>query len=295
MADINRENKDRLFRFIFGNPENKAWTLSLYNAINGSSYTNPDDIRVTTITDVLYMDMKNDISFLVGDTMNFYEQQASFNPNMPARFLIYAGMVYSGLFESNSNKLNMYSSKIQNLPVPKCVCFYNGTKKQEDHTDLLLSSAFPEGADPDIAVKVRMLNINYGHNMELLSVCKPLHDYSLLIDRIRYHQENGVELEDAVDMAIDDLPENSEIKGFILENKSEVKRMCITEYDEVRTMNMFREEGYEEGQIIQAIKMYRNLVHYNDDQIINAIRTEFNLTDEEANEYLSMEYETNRI
>ena len=28
MAEINRENKDRLFRFIFGREENKAWTLS---------------------------------------------------------------------------------------------------------------------------------------------------------------------------------------------------------------------------------------------------------------------------
>ena len=27
--------------------------------------------------------------------MNFYEQQASYNPNMPMRFLIYTGMVYS--------------------------------------------------------------------------------------------------------------------------------------------------------------------------------------------------------
>ena len=49
MSEINRENKDRLFRFIFGNEENKAWTLSLYNAVNGTSYQNPDDIIITTI------------------------------------------------------------------------------------------------------------------------------------------------------------------------------------------------------------------------------------------------------
>jgi len=45
---MNRQYKDRLFKFIFGNPENKEWTLSLYNAVNGSSYTNPDDIKLTT-------------------------------------------------------------------------------------------------------------------------------------------------------------------------------------------------------------------------------------------------------
>ena len=30
-------------------------------------------------------------------------------------------------------------------------------------------------------------------------------------------------------------------------NKAEVKRMCITEYDEERTLNETREEGREEG------------------------------------------------
>ena len=35
----NNEYKDRLFNFIFGSPENRKWTLSLYNAVNGSAYT----------------------------------------------------------------------------------------------------------------------------------------------------------------------------------------------------------------------------------------------------------------
>ena len=76
---VNREYKDRLFKFIFGNPANKEWTLSLYNAVNSSSYTNPDDIKFTTIEEAVYMNMKNDVSFLITDQMNFYEQQASFN------------------------------------------------------------------------------------------------------------------------------------------------------------------------------------------------------------------------
>ena len=78
MPQANREYRDRLFKFIFGNPENRAWTLSLYNAINGSSYTDASQIRYTTIEDAVYMNMKNDVSFLVADTMSFYEQQASF-------------------------------------------------------------------------------------------------------------------------------------------------------------------------------------------------------------------------
>ena len=112
---------------------------------------------------------------------------------------------------------------------------------------LELSSAFPENSDPDIQVRVHMLNINYGRNEALLNACAPLRDYSFLIYRIRFHQNNGMEIGDAVDLAVDELSDDSVIKPFIMKNRAEVKRMCITEYDEVKTMNMFREEGYNEG------------------------------------------------
>ena len=38
--------KDRLFRFIFGNPDKREWTLNLYNAMNNSHYTDPSEIEV---------------------------------------------------------------------------------------------------------------------------------------------------------------------------------------------------------------------------------------------------------
>ena len=264
MAEINREHKDRLFRFIFGNPENKEWTLSLYNAINGSNYSNPDDITITTIKDVLYMDMKNDLSVLVSASMDLYEQQSTYNPNTPIRFFIYAGMIYGALFESSDNKLNIYSSRIQMLPVPKCVCFYNGQKDVDDYSELYLSSAFPEGSDPDISVRVRMININYGHNMELLNQCRPLYDYSFLIARIRFFQDQNFDIQQSVDMAMDELSDDSVIKPFLIQNKAEVRRMCITEYDEVRTMNMFKEEGREE----EREEMFENIVNCQKNGII---------------------------
>ena len=125
---INREHKDRLFKFIFGNPQNLEWTLSLYNAINETHYTNAKDIKLTTIENVVYMGMKNDVSFLIGDTMSFYEQQSSYNPNMPMRYLIYIGMVYSKYIE-NTEEYNIYSNTLQKAPTPKCICFYNGTAR----------------------------------------------------------------------------------------------------------------------------------------------------------------------
>ena len=124
-AMANREYRDRLFKFLFGNPENKAWTLSLYNAVNGTAYTDAGDIVLTTIEDAVYMNMKNDVSFLVADAMSFFEQQSTFNPNMPMRFLIYAGMVYSKYIEQTAS-YRQFSMAQQKAPTPKCVCFYNG-------------------------------------------------------------------------------------------------------------------------------------------------------------------------
>ena len=83
---IDKKYKDRLFRLIF---QDKKDLLELYNAINNSDYTNPEDLTITTIEDVVYMGMKNDLSFLIDDVLNLYEHQSSFSPNLPLRGLFY--------------------------------------------------------------------------------------------------------------------------------------------------------------------------------------------------------------
>ena len=128
MANANNKYSDRLFHFLFGHEERKDWTLSLYNAVRGSNYTNKDDIQINTIEDVLYLGMHNDISFLITDELNLFEQQATYNPNMPVRLLQYAGNLYEKYFKENS--LNKYGGRLLQLPVPKLVVFYNGKKEQ---------------------------------------------------------------------------------------------------------------------------------------------------------------------
>ena len=127
---INRKHKDRLFSFIFGKEENRKWTLDLYNAINGSHYTEPEEIEITTMEDVLYMGMKNDIAFLLHWMMSIWEHQSSINPNMPVRELMYIGRLYDKFI--HQNKLNIYGRELIQLPVPKLVCFYNGTDEEPD-------------------------------------------------------------------------------------------------------------------------------------------------------------------
>ena len=82
----NRNYKDTLFRMIFRNPEA---LLSLYNAVNGTNYTNPGDLRDVTLENAIYMNMKNDLALIIDGHIHLYEHQSSVNMNMPLRDLIY--------------------------------------------------------------------------------------------------------------------------------------------------------------------------------------------------------------
>ncbi len=110
---INRKYKDSLFRLLFSEKEG---ALELYNALNGSSYEDPDILEITTIDDVIYMGIKNDLSFLVEGKMHLLEEQSSWSENMPLRGLFYFSNLYQSYVEKN--QLNIYSSKRLPLPQP---------------------------------------------------------------------------------------------------------------------------------------------------------------------------------
>ena len=59
---VNRKYKDTVFRMLFSDREN---LLSLYNAVNGSNYENPDALEIVTLENAVYMGMKNDLELKV--------------------------------------------------------------------------------------------------------------------------------------------------------------------------------------------------------------------------------------
>ena len=242
---INRKYKDRIFRLIFSD---KRDLLELYNAVNSTDYTNPDDLEITTMDDAIYMGMKNDLSFLIANVLNLYEHQSTLNPNMPFRGFLY----FSRLFESyvKAHHLDIYGTKLIPLPVPVFLVFYNGEDDAPEEMELRLSDSFgtlPKGQCPALECTARMLNINYGHNRLLLERCKRLNDYSFFIDCVRTFINAGYPQKEAINLAVDQCIEKGILADILEKNRSEVVSMLLTTFDKKLHDKTLRQEGFEDG------------------------------------------------
>ena len=236
----NRTYKSRMFEMIFSN---KKELLELYNAINGTDYTNPDDLVVNTLENAIYMAMRNDVSFLIDKRLNLYEHQSTCSPNLPLRFLFYVADVYSDF----TKEMNLYGSKAVKIPTPHFIIFYNGTEEQPDQRELRLSDTFQVKEDqPQLELKATMLNINKGHNKKLLDACRTLRDYAEYTALVRKHARD-MPLAGAVEKAVDECIKRGVLAEFLEKNRAEAIKVSIYEYDEERHMRQTKEEGFEEG------------------------------------------------
>lgn len=243
-----REYKDRLFKAIFGRDteESKRWRLDLYNALNNTSYTDPDALEVNTIENVIYITMKNDVSFLVDSEMNLYEQQSTHNPNMPLRGLMY----FSQLYQVYLTKMNrsLLSSKLVRIPTPKFIVFYNGNEDEESRRKMRLSDAFMnEDRSGDFEWSADVININPKCNEPLQKNCKALYDYIRYVYRIKDNRKSGMGKKAAVEEAMEWAIREKLLGEFFKEQKEEVTAMSLTEYDEEEFKRVCREDGYEDG------------------------------------------------
>ena len=236
----NRQYKDTVFRMLFSEKEN---LLSLYNAVTGNHYQNAEALKIVTLENAIYMGMKNDLAFMLETNIYLYEHQSTINPNIPLRDLIYIGIEY----QQYLNDKSLYSSKLQKIPAPKFMVFYNGTDDVEDRMELKLSSAYEHLAgEPDLELKVLMLNVNEGHNKDLMEQCQTLKEYAIYVARVRKYA-SAQNLNDAVERAITECIKEGILVDFLRKNRSEVKMVSILEYDKEWEEKKLRKAEYEAG------------------------------------------------
>lgn len=289
-----RDYKDTLFRMLFNDREA---LLSLYNAVGNTDYRDPSLLQIVTLENAVYMNVKNDLAFLLGFELNLYEHQSTWNPNMPLRDLFYAAREYEMLIRDQS----LYSSRLIKLPVPRFIVFYNGREKQEERCVLKLSDAFETPVEePELELKVTVLNINIGYNESLLDACRLLKEYSLYVARVRTYARE-MKLAEAVGRAVEECIHEGILRDFLLKYRAEVTNVSIFEYNEEREKELLRKAEYEFGRkegmeqgmeqgICALIQTCREL-GASRETVSSALIRRFSISGEEAEGYLERFWE----
>ncbi|MBS6735783.1 MAG: hypothetical protein KH275_11400 [Clostridiales bacterium] len=237
---VNRQHKSSIFAMLFGGEKE---LLELYNAINGTSYTDPSLLRVNTLENAIYLGLKNDISFLIDVRLHQYEHQSTWNPNMPLRNLFYVSDLYSEM----TAKKNLYGSAKVNIPAPRFFVFYNGGARCPDRVVLKLSDLYwKEETHPSLDLEVTVLNINKGHNETLMKSCRALREYAEYTARVRKNAAS-LPLHEAVESAVTSCIRDGILEDFLLKNRAEVMKVSIYEYNAEEHLRMEREAALEEG------------------------------------------------
>lgn len=233
--------------------------LSVYNALNGTNYTNPDDIEICTLDKGVSLTVRNDAAFVVDAALSIYEHQSTVCPNMLVRNLIY----YTTIISKFVKKKNICGRTLVKIPVPKFVVFYNGDEDQPAECEMRLSDAFEKKTDnPELELVCNVYNINFGKNQQLLEKCEVLKQYMTFVDYVKYYlsqqdDDDEDDLKKAINMAIDRCIEDGVLVEFLMENRSEVVKVTQMDYTFDRQIIMEREagreEGREEGEMINLI------------------------------------------
>ncbi len=249
---VSRNYRDNLFRMIY---RDKKRLLSLYNAMNGTDYKDPEELIITTLENAIYIGIKNDLSFIIASELNLYEHQSTVNPNIPLRQLQYVTTIFRGLVSQKA----LYSTKLTKIPYPKFVVFYNGEQNEPESRVLKLSDAYlKQTEEPELELKVIMMNINYGKNKELMENCESLKGYMIFNDKVRSYRKS-MTVKEAVSKAVDECISENILADFLSKNKAEVMAMDIFTYDQKLHEEVIAEEaeerGIERGEMQKLISM----------------------------------------
>lgn len=221
MSNVTRNHKDNVFCLLYKDKKN---LLSLYNAVNGTSYEKEEELEVVTLEEAICLRIRNDAAFVIDSSLNLYEQQASVNPNMPLRNLYYVAEELKKIAPPGS----LYSTTKAKIPAPRFLVFYNGTAKQPERQIYRLSGESLQG-------------------------------YSKFVEKVREKRKNGLKPEDAVHQAVEECISEGILTEFFREHKEEIVEMSIFEFNqELHDKTLFEDGvavGKEEGDLYRLVSL----------------------------------------
>ena len=184
------------------------------------------------------------------------------------------------------------------------------TKHLKENT---FSEMYEQKTDnPELELTIKVLNINHGMNQSLMRGCKMLNDYSIYVSKEREFYEEYGSHEKAVIRAIDYCIENDILRDFLLKERKAVYMYSLSEYNQTAHLKAVRQESFEDGKeqgiVIGeergiAIGEERGIAigrddgirifiedkledHVPEETIIHKLMTKYELSKEEAMEYI---------
>jgi hypothetical protein len=238
--NVNTQYKASVFSLLFGEPDTAR---ELYAALSGTAVDPQEPVRINTLQDALFMERINDLSFLIGDRLVILvEHQSTINENMALRLLLYIVRIYEKLL--NSNKSNLYSSKLIKLARPEFFVLYNGPDEYPDVSEIRLSDAFIDKTDkPRLELIVKVYNINNGRNPDMLKKSAALSGYATFIKAAREFEAAAGSRELGIEQAVKYCIQHDILKKFMLNHGIEVVNMLFNEWNWDDAKKVWKEEA----------------------------------------------------
>ncbi|MCL2772672.1 MAG: Rpn family recombination-promoting nuclease/putative transposase [Oscillospiraceae bacterium] len=242
-VDGNREYKDNVFRLLFGDRSKSA---ELYGAIKGTNYDSKE-IIMNTLQNSLFVGLRNDISFSVENKfIILIEHQASINPNMGLRCLLYIARLYEQLADKNG----IYKTKPISIENPEFYVIYNGKDDYPEKATIRLSDLFKvQGIKNNLELTVTVYNANKGYNKRIMNHSKTLYEYAEFIAKVRDYAENsGLELTEALNNAVSDCVKENILREFLQKHRGDIVSILTREWNLDDALRVRAEETRESTQ-----------------------------------------------
>lgn len=235
----NREYKSGVFSMLM---EHKEYALQVYNALNGSHYDDAEQVEIVSLDKGISLSIRNDCAFIVDMSLNIYEHQSTYNPNMPLRALIY----FVAYIKNMLKRRDVFSPRMIRIPTPHFAVFYNGAANRPDRETIKLSMAYEKPTDdPELELICTIYNINPDKDQRFLKNCPVLDEYMIFVGCVRRLETEGEDnpIERAIDYCID----NHILEEFLRENRAEVLNAMTIDMTFERREELIREEEQKEA------------------------------------------------
>ena len=134
------------------------------------------------------------------------------------------------------------------------------TSNEADERILRLSDAFVKKGGC-LECEARMLNINYGHNRELMEKCQRLKEYAIFISRVRkYASDKEISLKQAIARAMDECIQEGILVDILTKQRDEVFGVLLSTFNQELYEKNLKEDAFEDGKIEGKIETYLELI-----------------------------------